>query len=297
MSARVHLAAVLVATILVSCAPKDDALPPDTPRYAATAPRVEEADVPALLLVPIETCGDTGRDFDAWLASFRHHAIAKGVAPDVVARALATVEYDPRVVELDRSQRPHKVPFETFAASHVTSGRVRRGKEQLLAHAALLERIRTRFGVADEILVAIWVLETDFALAYDCRRGERFRGELLSALRIIERSDLAPEDMRGAWAGELGQTQFLPSSYERFAIDFDGDGKVDLLRSVDDALASTANYLSGHGWRAGEGYAPDSPNFEVLAEWNKSDVYRRTIVLFASKLASKTSITSKTRGR
>jgi lytic murein transglycosylase len=180
---------------------------------------------------------------------------------------------------------------------------VRHGKERLLAHAELLGRIRKRFGVADEVLVAIWGLETDFGqnqgstpslhalatLAYDCRRGERFRGELLSALRIVERGDLAPEDMRGAWAGELGQTQFLPSSYERFAIDFDEDGKVDLIRSVDDALASTASYLAGHGWRAGEGYAPDSPNFEVLAEWNKSDVYRRTIVLFASKLASKAS--------
>ena len=182
----------------------------------------------------------------------------------------------------------------------VTSARVRHGKEQLLAHAALLGKIRKRFGVADEILVAIWGLETDFGenqgstpsldalatLAYDCRRSERFRGELLSALRIVERGDLAPEDMRGAWAGELGQTQFLPSSYERFGFDFDEDGKVDLVRSVEDALASTASYLAGHGWRAGEGYAPDSPNFEVLAEWNKSDVYRRTIVLFDSKLAS-----------
>jgi lytic murein transglycosylase len=301
MRARALLAAVLVAS-MASCAPKDDAPPPATARYSPPPPR-EETDAPVLALVPIETCGDTGRDFDAWLASFRHHAVAQGVARDVVARALATVAYDPRVVELDRSQRPQKVPFETFAASHVTSARVRHGKERLLAHAELLGRIRKRFGVADEVLVAIWGLETDFGqnqgstpslhalatLAYDCRRGERFRGELLSALRIVERGDLAPEDMRGAWAGELGQTQFLPSSYERFAIDFDEDGKVDLIRSVDDALASTASYLAGHGWRAGEGYAPDSPNFEVLAEWNKSDVYRRTIVLFASKLASKSS--------
>jgi membrane-bound lytic murein transglycosylase B len=94
--------------------------------------------------------------------------------------------------------------------------------------------------------------------------------------------------MVGAWAGELGQTQFLPSSYERFGVDFDGDGRVDLVRSVEDALASTANYLAGHGWRAGEGYGVGTPNFEVIATWNKSDVYRRTIALFASRLVGVT---------
>jgi lytic murein transglycosylase len=178
---------------------------------------------------------------------------------------------------------------------------VRRGQQHLSAHAPLLAKITKRFGVAPEVVVAIWGLETDFGsnqgstrslnalatLAYDCRRAERFRGELMSALRIAERGDLAPEEMRGAWAGELGQTQFLPSSYERFGVDFDGDGKIDLVSSVDDALGSTASYLAGHGWRKGEGFAPESPNFEVLSEWNKSEVYQRTIVLFASKLATK----------
>lgn len=316
MSAGLRSRAVPVATLLVlvlvlvlglglglglvaSCAPKEDGPPVEMPHPMAA--RAHENDEPAIPLVPIDTCSDTGQDFDAWLASFRQHALTRGISRDVVTRALVNVEYDPRVIELDRTQRPHKVSFETFAASHVTSARVRRGKERLSAEAALLDKIGERFGVAREILVAIWGLETDFGenqgntpalhalatLAYDCRRSERFRDELLSALRIVERGDLAPEEMRGAWAGELGQTQFLPSSYERFGIDFDGDGRVDLLGSVEDALGSTASYLAGHGWHAGEGYAPESPNFEVLGEWNKSDVYRRTIVLFASKLASR----------
>jgi lytic murein transglycosylase len=202
------------------------------------------------------------------------------------------------VIELDRSQRPHKLSLEAFASSHVTPARVRQGKKRLSTHAALLAEITRRFGVAPEIVVAIWGLETDFGrnqgstpvfralatLAYDCRRASLFRGELSSALRILQRGDLTVDAMVGAWAGELGQTQFLPSSYEHFGIDFDGDGRIDLVDSTEDALASTANYLAGHGWRAGEGYRAGSPNFEVLAEWNKSEVYRKTITLLASKL-------------
>lgn len=284
--------------ILAACAPPPPVEAPRPPPPPIVREESAESPIP---LVPVETCNDTGRDFDEWLPSFRQHAMKQGVSREVVDRALANVAYDASVVELDRTQRPHKVSFETFAASHVTAARVRRGKQQLAAEAALLGKITKRFGVAPEIVVAIWGLETDFGayrgttrslqalatLAYDCRRAERFRGELLSALRIVERGDLDVGQMRGAWAGELGQTQFLPSSYETFGIDFDEDGKVNLVDSVEDALASTANYLAGHGWRAGEGYGPDSPNFAVLAEWNRSDVYRRTIVLFAGKLTGK----------
>jgi lytic murein transglycosylase len=210
------------------------------------------------------------------------------------------VEYDPRVIELDRSQKHLKRTFEEFARSHVTAARVRRGKQHLADDAQLLKRINARFGVPVEILVAIWGLETDFGanqgqtpslralatLAYDCRRADRFRGELSSALRVLARGDFSVDAMVGAWAGEIGQTQFLPSSYERFGIDFDGDGRADVIGSKDDALASTAHYLAEHGWRAGEGYAPGSANFAVLAEWNRSEIYRKTIALFASKLAA-----------
>jgi membrane-bound lytic murein transglycosylase B len=281
----------LVVTLLCACASAQVA-PPPAPRRIVLPPP------PPVSLVPVERCGETADGFDGWIASFCEHAIAEGISREVIAGALGTVEYDPSVIALDRSQRPQKLSFEEFSSTHVTAARVRRGKHLLSAHAALLAEITRRFGVAPEIVVAIWGLETDFGdnlgstpslralatLAYDCRRSALFRGELSSALRILQRGDLSASAMVGAWAGELGQTQFLPSSYERFGIDFDADGRVDLVGSVEDVLASTANYLAGHGWRAGDGYRPGSPNFDVLAEWNKSDVYRRTIVLFASKL-------------
>jgi membrane-bound lytic murein transglycosylase B len=122
------------------------------------------------------------------------------------------------------------------------------------------------------------------SLAYDCRRSALFQAELLDALRIVERGDMTPGEMRGAWAGEIGQTQFMPSSYFKYALDFDSNGRRDLIRSVPDALASTANYLKSHGWRRGEPWAHGSPNFEVLLRWNESQVYSRTLAYFAEKL-------------
>jgi membrane-bound lytic murein transglycosylase B len=106
----------------------------------------------------------------------------------------------------------------------------------------------------------------------------------MDALRIVERGDLNPAEMRGAWAGEIGQTQFMPSSYIKFAVDFDSNGRRDLLRSAPDVLASTANYLAGHGWQRGKGWDPGSANFDVIKEWNKSEVYAKTIGYFASQL-------------
>jgi lytic murein transglycosylase len=228
--------------------------------------------------------------------------VAQGIPERVVTRALGTVTYDPQVIELDRSQTPFKSSFEVFLQKHVTRARIAKGRAQMKANEALLARIESRFGVPPSVLVAIWGLETEFGqaqghmscfralatLAYDCRRAERFRGELLSALRIAARGDLEPENMRGAWAGEMGQTQFLPSSYERFAVDFDGDGHADLIGSSADALASTASYLAGHGYRAlpHDSLEPGSPNYAALGEWNASENYRKTIVYFAKKLAA-----------
>jgi lytic murein transglycosylase len=177
--------------------------------------------------------------------------------------------------------------------------RIEKGARLLRQHAALLARIERQFGVPGPILIAIWGLESDFGavrgnlpairsiatLAYDCRRTDTFTPQLFDALRIVDRGDLAPSQMRGAWAGELGQTQFMASNYYRLAIDFDGDGRRDLIRSVPDVLASTANYLRAHGWQAGESWEPGSPNAEVLRAWNKSGVYSRTIGYFASRLA------------
>ena len=107
----------------------------------------------------------------------------------------------------------------------------------------------------------------------------------MDALRIVERGDLAPSDMRGAWAGELGQTQFMPSSWIKYAVDFDGNGRRDLLRSAPDVLASTANFLAGHGWQRGKEWQAGGANFAVIKQWNKSEVYSKTIAHFATQLS------------
>ena len=149
------------------------------------------------------------------------------------------------------------------------------------------------------VLVSIWGLETNFGrdgggkhfiprsiatLAYDCRRSAFFLNELTSALRIIDRGDMSAEQLRGGWAGEIGQVQFLPSSYFKYAVDYDGNGRRDLVNSVPDMLASTANFLKAHGWRAGAGYQPGQPNYAALQEWNKAEVYSKTIAAMASQL-------------
>jgi lytic murein transglycosylase len=243
------------------------------------------------------TCGG---DFNTFMSTFQREAAAKGVSQKVISAAFAGLTPDPKVLELDRNQKPFKMTFEEFAARRVSGQRLKKGGTLLLANASMLSRIEEQFGVPGEVLVAIWGLETDYGvnmgkqsairslatLAHDCRRTDLFQGELLAALQFLERGDLRLEDMKGAWAGELGQTQFLASSYLKFGVDFDGNGRRDLIRSVPDVLASTANYLKGYGWQAGAPYTEGSANFEALKNWNKSSIYQRTIALFAQKLAS-----------
>lgn len=242
-------------------------------------------------------CGNDGAGFNAWLRDFRGAAAAQGLSPGAL-RALDGLTYDTQVIRLDRNQKHFKQSFEQFAANRISSGRISKGRAMLKRHAATLQRIEQRFGVPGEVVVAIWGLETDYGvnqgkmpvfrslatLSYDCRRSAFFTAQLFDALRIVQRGDLSVGEMRGAWAGELGQTQFMASSYVKFAVDFDGNGRADLIRSVPDVLASTANYLRGYGWRAGGGWEPGSANYSALLGWNKAEVYARTIGLFASKL-------------
>jgi membrane-bound lytic murein transglycosylase B len=231
--------------------------------------------------------------FDAWLSEFKSEAAAKGISQQAISAGLAGVALDQAVLSRDRSQKVFSQSFEEFSRRMVPP-RLARGSNMMKQYGSVLSRIEEAYGV----LVAIWGLETDFGvntgkfptlrslatLAYDCRRAETFRGELMDALRIVERGDLAPNDMRGAWAGEIGQTQFMPSSWIKYAVDFDGNGRRDLIHSPADVLASTANYLAGYGWQRGKDWEPGSPNFAVLKQWNKSDVYARTIASFATQL-------------
>lgn len=242
-----------------------------------------------------------GGDFNSFISSFSREAIAAGISPNVVSQALAGVTHDPAVLSFDRRQRgTFKKSFEEYAATRVSAQRIKSGRLMLQKNASLLSRIEKRFGVPPEIIVAIWGLETDYGkgdmgkrsvirtlatLAHDCRRTELFQGELLAALKIVQRGDLRLDDMVGAFAGEIGQTQFLPSSYIKYGVDFDGNGHVDLRHSVPDVLASTANLLHVSGFKNGADYHEGSANFDAMREWNRAVIYRKTIAYFADKLA------------
>jgi len=236
--------------------------------------------------------------FQSWLDDFKAEATSKGISQATITASLNGITLDQSVLSRDHSQKVFSQSFEEFSGRMVPP-RLTRGANMLKQYGSVLSRIEDTYGVPGEVLVAIWGLETDFGvnigkfptlrslatLAYDCRRAEMFRGELLDALRIIERGDLTPAEMRGAWAGEIGQTQFMPSNYIKYAVDFDANGRRDLLKSPADVLASTANFLQGYGWQKGKDWQPGSPNFPVLQQWNKSEVYAKTVAYFATQLA------------
>lgn len=257
-------------------------------RFLLTGVILAGLSVPALAA----QCGSNAGGFSAWLADFKQEAAAAGISGKALA-ALDGVTYDKQVIRLDRNQKAFKISYESFVAQRV-SPRMGRAKAKLKQHAKLLGGIEKRYGVPKEIIVAIWAMETDFGanrgnmnvfrslatLAYDCRRSDFFTNELMSALKIVQKGWMSAGSMRGAWAGEIGQTQFLASKYLHFAVDYDGNGRRDLVGSTADVLASTANYLKGHGWQSGGGF-----NQGALAEWNKSEKYQRALAYFASKLA------------
>jgi lytic murein transglycosylase len=244
-----------------------------------------------------------GGDFNSFIASVSAEAQAGGVSPAVVSQALGGVTPDGSVLAFDRRQRyTFNKTFEQYVSTRVGAVRINGGRAMLARHAALLSRIEQQFGVPRQILVAIWGLESDFGkgdmgrlpvirtlatLAHDCRRTELFQGELLAALRIVQRGDLPLSDLIGAYAGEIGQTQFLPSSYIKYGVDFDGDGRVDLRHSVADVLASTANLLHTNGFKMGAPYGEGSANFEAMREWNHAVIYRKTIGYFADQLVGR----------
>jgi lytic murein transglycosylase len=250
--------------------------------------------VPLALAGPARAaqCGNDASGFEAWKAQFKQEAGAAGLSPRTVS-LLDSVKYDAGVIKLDRTQRAQ------FAKQGVSGGRVSQGRTRMKQYAGLLSQIERRYGVPGPVLVAIWGLETDYGavrgkkqairslatLAYDCRRSDFFTNELLAALTIVERGQMSPKQMVGGWAGEIGQTQFLASKYLQFAADGSGDGRADVVGNPADVLASTANYLRAHGWRPGAGWEPGQPNFAVIATWNKSNVYQKTIARFATMLA------------
>ncbi|WP_407148356.1 lytic murein transglycosylase [Bradyrhizobium sp. ORS 86] len=254
----------------------------------------------ALLLAAPSYAARCGGNFNSFIQSFSQDAAGAGISQDVISSALGGVQQDGGVLAFDRRQRyTFNKTFEQYVATRVGPGRINGGRALLQRHAALLARIEQQYGVPRQILVAIWGLESDFGkgdmgklpvirtlatLAHDCRRSDLFQGELLAALKIVQRGDLRLNDLIGAYAGEIGQTQFLPSSYIKYGVDFDGDGRVDLRHSTADVLASTANLLHSSGFKMGASYEEGSANFEAMREWNRAVIYRKTIGYFADRL-------------
>ncbi len=261
-----------------------EAAPDDAPPAAATqtAPRKQLAGLPPPPRP--RTCKNTG-NFDTWLAAFKKDAAANGVSQTTIQSALSGMRLDPGVISRDRKQGIFSISFLDFSAKLATVPRLQRSKAQVKKHADTFARANKQFGVPASVIAGFWALESDFGtgmgdlpilrslatLAYDCRRDVMFRAELMAALQIIDRGDMDPSEMVGSWAGEIGQTQFLPTRYLEYAIDYDGDGKPNLFRNPIDIIGATANYMKNLGWRRGEPWLEEVRLTGDLP-WDKADL-------------------------
>jgi lytic murein transglycosylase len=241
-------------------------------------------------------CGNDASGFDGWKAGFREEAAAAGVA-DGGLTALDGTRYASRTIAADRGQRSFQLSLDEFTQRRGADAIVAEGRRLKAQHAALFERIESRFGVPPGPLIAIWGMESAFGrfmgdqhvvsavatLAYDCRRPDFFRPHLHAALILIDLGWLDAGAI-GAAHGEIGQTQFLPGNVLRYAIDGDGDGRIDLIGSKADALASTANFLQAQGWTPGLGYQPGELNFAAIEAWNAARVYQEAIAIMGRRI-------------
>ena len=233
---------------------------------------------------PAAACRNTG-DFNRWLDGFKKDAAAAGITARTMQTASPYLTLDQNIIWTDRGQRFFAQSFLEFSGKLASRGRLQNGISQVAKHKATFTRAEKEFGVPAPVIAAFWALESDFGsgmgnkpvlrslatLAYDCRRAEMFRGELIAALKIIERGDLRADEMIGSWAGELGQTQFLPTHYVNHAVDYDGDGRRNLLRSPADVIGSTAAFIKSLGWQAGQPWLQEVRVPANLA-WDQADL-------------------------
>jgi membrane-bound lytic murein transglycosylase B len=228
--------------------------------------------------------------FSEWLTGVRQEALSRGIRQEIVDEALGNLtEPLPAVIERDRAQAETVLSLEQYIERRLTPEVIRTGREVYERHRALLTQVGERYGVPPRIIAAIWGVESNFGrftgvrptiaalatLAWDPRRSAFFRNELFDALEILNRGDIDAAHMRGSWAGAMGQVQFMPSSYLKFAEDFDGDGRRDIWSSEADIFASIANYLKGHGWTAGQSWGREVAMTPKAAQRVHADVARR----------------------
>lgn len=239
------------------------------------------------------------QDFDSWLKDLRQEARGKGISQGTLDDSLAGVQPIDRVLELDRKQPEFTLTFRDYLARVVNDARVEKGRRLLDENRALLEQVSRNYAVQQRFIVALWGIESDFGrltggfpviaalatLAYDGRRSSFFRQELMNALRIIDQGHISSKSMTGSWAGAMGQSQFMPSSFLSFAVDYDGDGKRDIWTSLPDVFGSIANYLAKSGWNDDQtwgrpvslppAFPADQADLAVkkpLSEWNAMGV-------------------------
>ena len=217
----------------------------------------------AIALMPRFANADNHISFSDWQAELRTEALGKGISAKTFDAAFAGIAPIERVLELDRSQPEFTLTLETYLNKVVSATRVKKAREKLVEHRAILKEVSEKFGVQPRFIVALWGIETNFGqhtggfsviaalstLAYDGRRSAYFRKELLNALQIIEEGHISAADMKGSWAGAMGQSQFMPSSFLNYAYDYNGDGRRDIWTTRHDVFASIANYLGSVGWR------------------------------------------------
>jgi lytic murein transglycosylase len=229
-------------------------------------------------------CQNTG-SYERWLEAFKKEAAAQGISPKVIAEASPQMTFDPAIVRRDNGQAVFQQTFIQFSDRMTGGGRIPNGLAKIKQHAALFAKIEEKYGVPAPVLVAFWGLESDFGadfgkykilsaiatLAYDCRRPDFFRTQLFDALRIVERGDQRVEDLIGDWAGEFGGLQFTASDYLKNAVDFDGDGRRDLIHSIPDTMASGANFLVSLGWQRGQPWLQEVLVPKDLA-WDQADL-------------------------
>lgn len=256
------------------------------PASAQLAPPARPATPKATAPSPRAASCHNGASFDRFLADVKQQAVAAGVSQRTISEASPYLVYDQGIVNRDRGQRVFGQLFTEFAGRMAAPYRMQNGQQHIKQHASAFARAEKEYGVPPAVIAAFWGLESDFganmgnlptlkslvSLAYDCRRSEMFVNETIAALKIIDRGDLTPDEMIGSWAGELGQTQFLPTHYVNYAVDYDGDGRRDLLRSEDDVIGSTANYIAnGLKWRRGEPWLEEIKVPQNLP-WEQTDL-------------------------
>jgi len=243
-------------------------------------------------------CGNSSAGFGSWKEAFALEAKASGIKAKGIA-ALMRTSYSVGTIKADRSQKSFKLSLSAFMAKRGGAAIAARGKSLKRTNAGLLTSIEKRYGVPPGPLLAIWGMETGFGnftgnqntlsavatLAYDCRRPEYFTEHLYAALKLVDRGSLSVST-KGAMHGEVGQTQFLPKNILLYGTDGDGNGGVN-LNSKADALASTARFLKGHGWIAGQGYQPGQPNFSAIQGWNAASVYQKAIAVIGKQIDGK----------